>query len=134
MDSATHIDRVEHHVWTVLYGKVSYADLQEMVTRLIKEDVLAFEQLYDLRSATPAFAAEDLTMIALRMKAITAKTPCGNIAVVVEGEWMSELMRMLQSLLEGSCVLRPFWTIEAAQHWLGWNLGPGPEAILATAA
>ena len=72
------------------------------------------------RLLTVAFNAADVRSLIVIVRVMVRETGFGPTAVIVADDTMYGMMRMLETLLEGVCDVRPFRDAErnAAEQWL----------------
>lgn len=96
-------------------------DWEEARTHLIderREGGLSYAELIDARSATPKWSTHQVRSIVELLKTLAQESKLGPTAVVVSSDFAFGMLRMLETLLEDVCIVKPFRDYDAAEQWL----------------
>jgi hypothetical protein len=105
-------------VTTVAEGVVSVADVREHLSSEQRDSALPFRELIDARHAWIDFSPADVRDIVNLLRTLSLQHFLGPTAVVVSSPIAFGVMRMLETLVEDVCVVRPFRDFAQAENWV----------------
>ena len=105
-------------VTTVAEGVVSVADVREHLSSEQRDSALPFRELIDARHAWIDFSPADVRDIVNLLRTLSLQNFLGPTAVVVSSPIAFGVMRMLETLVEDVCVVRPFRDFAQAENWV----------------
>jgi ABC-type transporter Mla MlaB component len=105
-------------VTTVAEGAVSVADVREHLSSEQRDSALPFRELIDARHAWIDFSPADVRDIVNLLRTLSLQHFLGPTAVVVSSPIAFGVMRMLETLVEDVCVVRPFRDFAQAENWV----------------
>ena len=105
-------------VTTVAEGVVSVADVREHLSSEHRDSALPFRELIDARHAWIDFSPADVRDIVNLLRSLSLQHFLGPTAVVVSSPIAFGVMRMLETLVEDVCVVRPFRDFAQAENWV----------------
>lgn len=79
---------------------------------------LSYTELIDGRAALPTWSSAQAREIVALLTTIGRESSIGPTAVVVSSEFAFGMLRMLEILLEGICIVKPFHDYAVAEQWL----------------
>ena len=119
-------------------GPVTMDDIRQHLVEERRDKGLPYRELIDATRATVAFSAADTRRTVDLVRTLGHEGALGPTAIVVGDEVSYGMVRMLELLLDGVCELRPFRSLQAAEHWLagasivklppGAGTAPGPSS------
>jgi ABC-type transporter Mla MlaB component len=105
-------------VTTVAEGAESVADVREHLSSEQRDSALPFRELIDARHAWIDFSPADVRDIVNLLRTLSLQHFLGPTAVVVSSPIAFGVMRMLETLVEDVCVVRPFRDFAQAENWV----------------
>jgi ABC-type transporter Mla MlaB component len=105
-------------VTAVAEGVVSVADVREHLSSEQRDSALPFRELIDARHAWIDFSPADVRDIVNLLRTLSLQHFLGPTAVVVSSPIAFGVMRMLETLVEDVCVVRPFRDFAQAENWV----------------
>ena len=105
-------------VTTVAEGVVSVADVREHLSSEQRDSALPFRELIDARHAWIDFSPADVRDLVNLLRKLSLQHFLGPTAVVVSSPIAFGVMRMLETLVEDVCVVRPFRDFAQAENWV----------------
>jgi hypothetical protein len=112
------IDHDNRAMYATADGPITLSDIRDHLFKERHERGLTYAELIDARTARPAFSSEDVREIVSLLQAFAKGHTLGPTAVVVSMDIAFGSMRMIESLLEGICAVRPFFDVDTALEWL----------------
>ena len=112
------VDLKQRLVTTVAEGVVSVADVREHLSSEQRASALPFRELIDARHAWIDFSPADVRDIVNLLRTLSLQHFLGPTAVVVSSPVAFGVMRMLETLIEDVCVVRPFRNFAEAESWV----------------
>ena len=109
-------DRKE--VTTIAEGTVTLAELRAHLQRERHDSALPYRELIDARRADVRFSSADVREIVELLRSLSRRHRLGRTAVVVSTDMAYGIIRMLQLLVEDTCVVYPFRDLAEAEQWL----------------
>jgi hypothetical protein len=112
------VDHAHRFVSARAEGPITLADISAHIERERLAGALAYRELIDGRGASPAFSSEDVRSLVAILRQLGSDSLLGPTAVLVDSEVGYGVLRMLETLLDDVCALRPFYQQEGAEEWL----------------
>lgn len=114
---------VDHQLRTTraaAIGEITLADIKSHLGEEGKRSGLGYRELIDATQAKVAFGSEDVRQIVKMMEKLGRGGVLGPTAVLVSSDLAYGMLRMLEMLLGGVCLVRPFRTAQRAdaEQWL----------------
>jgi len=103
---------------TIAEGTVSSAQVREHLLREHRDSALPYRELIDARCATIDLSAMEIREIVNLLRLLSIEHRLGPTAVVVSTSVAYGVVRMLETLVEDICVIRPFRDLGQAENWL----------------
>lgn len=121
------VDPQRRRVTSVATGTVTLADIREHLEQERAEDGLPYPEVIDATRATTAFSAADARIVVRLLEDLGRQGRLGPTAVIVADDVSYGMMRMLEILLDGVCLIRPFRVQERdeVERWLAMGCRPG---------
>ena len=118
------IDHEQRYMVAIASGPITWEDVRSHLFNERFEGGLSYRELIDGRAATPTWSSTQAREIVTMLTSFGRKSELGPTAVVVSNDLSFGMLRMLEIMLEGVCIVKPFRVYEAAEQWLLQN----PEA------
>ena len=118
MPIAYALDPERKRLRAVASGPISFEDVRAHLLREHADGNLGYPELIDGTHAQPTFTPQQVREIVGLMRELGAKEPLGPAAVLVGSEMAFGMLRMLELLLDGTALLKPFRSRAEAQAWL----------------
>jgi hypothetical protein len=118
MPLITGVDHDNRTVGVVAIGTVTPSDVRDHMLHRRREQSLHYAELADARGAAIPSTADDIQQIAELLHEMNREGPLGSIAIIVSSDAHLDLMRGLEALVEGVCVLKTFRDERSARAWL----------------
>lgn len=112
------VDVKQRLVTTVAEGMVSVADVREHLSSEQKDSALPFRELIDARHTWIDFSPTEVRELVDLLRSLSIQHYLGPTAVVVSSPVAFGVMRMLETLVEDVCVVRPFRDFTEAESWV----------------
>ncbi len=133
MPIAYALDPARKRLQAVASGPVSFEDVRAHLLREHADGNLGYPELIDGSRAQVTFSPQQVRQIVGLMQELGARAPLGPAAVVVGSELAFGMMRMLELLLDGTALVKPFRSRSEAEQWLA-RVSPDAEPHAATRA
>jgi len=117
------IDRERNELRVTAWGTITFAEVSAHLLRERQDLVLPWKELIDARSAAPELSSPDVRRIVDLLRDAARTNRLGPTAVVVSTPVAYGMMRMLQILVEDTCIIHPFRVLAEAEQWL--RIGSG---------
>jgi hypothetical protein len=112
------IDHAQSEIFAIAEGRITFAEIRRHLEEERAAGGLAYPELIDARTAVPDLSSADIKRIVTLLENLGRCGQLGPTVVVVASDFAYGLMRMLEILVEGCCVVRPFRDYDAAARWL----------------
>ena len=112
------VDHALQRVITTASGPVTLAGMREHLADLRSEAALGYDELIDARAASTVLDAEDVHRLADVLEEMANQAILGLTAIVVSDDVSYGMTRMLDTLAQEYCVVRPFRDMAEAITWL----------------
>lgn len=125
MPIAHEIDHAGRTMKARARGTVTYG---EIVAHLAEERLdggLAYRELIDARGGELDITPDEVRRLVAALRNLGQDGALGPTAVVVDSEFTFGMLRMLETLVEDVCAIRPFRDHAEAERWLAEQ----PEAL-----
>ena len=101
-------------------GAITRGDIEQHLSEERRAGGISYRELIDATLATAAFDAADVRSLIDTVRVLVREIDFGPTAVIVADDTTYGMLRMLETLLEGVCDVRPFRHAErnAAEQWL----------------
>lgn len=113
---------------TVGSGEITYPEILAHMARRHEAGVMEWPELVDGTTGTPSFTPAEVRRIVEQMREFGREHRLAPIAVVVADDVSFGMVRMLGTLAEELCEVRPFRRRADAEAWLDSLAGPQPPA------
>jgi hypothetical protein len=127
-----HIDREQAHIHTVAEGRVTLRDVRAHLEEERGDRGLGFGEIVDARGATLALTPGEVRQIVALLRELGKRSALGPTAVLVSTDHAFGMLRMLETLVEDVCAIRPFRDEDAARAWLATQRPAPPTGPLPT--
>jgi hypothetical protein len=112
------VDHARSEIHAVATGPIHYADIEEHLQQEQNREGLSYSEFIDAREATPILSPAEVRRIVELLRALRKESRLGRTAVLVSTDYAFGLLRMLETLLEDVCQVRPFRDELEAHEWL----------------
>jgi hypothetical protein len=114
------VDHQQHITRVIVIGDITIEDIRLHLGEEGKRSGLGYRELIDASRATATFSSEDAQRIVEILKNLGGKGALGPTAIIVSDDLTYGMIRMIGSLLDGICDIRPFRITERrkAEEWL----------------
>ena len=112
------VDVKQRLVTTVAEGVVSAADVRQHLSSEQRDSALLFREFIDARHAWIDFSPAEVREIVDLLRSLSRQHYLGPTAVVVSSPVAFGVMRMLETLVEDVCLVRPFRDFAQAEDWV----------------
>jgi hypothetical protein len=112
------IDHERREVETVASGHVSFAEMEEHLSKLRDAGALSYRELFDGRAGQVEFAAADTPRIVELMRKLATEGPVGAKAVIAPVGYTFGVSRMIEMLAEEFCEIKIFRDEDEARAWV----------------
>lgn len=112
------IDRERGYMHTVLEGLITLRDVRVHLDQERRDHGLGLSELVDARRATLALDSAQVRQIVTYMRDLAREHALGPTAVLVTTDYAFGMLRMLETLVEDVCAIRPFRDEDEAGEWL----------------
>ncbi len=112
------IDHARCEITAVAEGRITFEDIRRHLEAERAAGGLAYPELIDARNAVPDLSSDDVRRTVALLETLGRNGRLGPTAVVVATDFAYGLIRMLEILVERTCVIQPFRDIDAAARWL----------------
>jgi hypothetical protein len=99
-------------------GPIGWEEVRSHLLDERFEGGLTYAELIDAREAEPTWSPAQTREIVALLTAFGRKSELGPTAVVVSDSLSFGTLRILESLLDGICIVKPFLDYDAAAQWL----------------
>ena len=113
------IDRDQGYMHTVAEGLVTFRDVRAHLDQERHDQGLALREMIDARGATLALDPLHVRQLVSVLRDLARSHPLGPTAVLVGSDYAFGMLRMLETLVEDVCAIRPFRDEAEAREWLG---------------
>jgi hypothetical protein len=118
MPIAYSIDREQGFMHSVAEGLVTLRDVRLHLEQERGDHGLGLSELVDARRATLAFDPTQVRQIVAVLRELAQGHDLGPTAVLVSSDYSFGMLRMLETLVEDVCAIRPFRDEAEAREWL----------------
>jgi hypothetical protein len=115
------VNRVDHagrRMYATAEGVIRVEDIRRHLAVERRDGGLAYAELIDARGACPNVSSADVRTVVAWLEGFARENALGPTAIVVSSPLAFGMVRMLDILVEESCVIRPFLDIDEAERWL----------------
>lgn len=102
----------------VAEGMITLAEVRAYLEREPRDLTLPYRELIDARRAAVRLSAAEVQEIVELLRSCSRRSRLGRTAVVVSTDVAYGVIRMLQILVEDTCVIHPFRDLATAEEWL----------------
>lgn len=127
MPIAYALDPERRRLRAVASGPISFEDVRAHLLREHADGNLGYPELIDGTSAQVTFTPQQVRQIVALMHELGAEAPLGPAAVLVGSDLAFGMLRMLELLLDGTAMVKPFRSRLEAEAWLA-SMGSSPMA------
>jgi hypothetical protein len=99
-------------------GSVGLEDVRKHLERESAEGALPYPEFIDGSAATPTLSPADIRTVVDLLSGYARRGPIGPTAVLVSDDFAYGTMRMIESMAERHCAIRPFRSRGEAETWL----------------
>jgi hypothetical protein len=122
------IDQAQRRLTAVAAGSVTYSEIMTHLERERDDNALPFRELIEATQATLDISSPEVWQVVDRLRTLGHQHALGPTAVVVGDDVSYGVMRMLETLVEDVCDVRPFRSRGDAEEWLNAIPMPRPPA------
>jgi hypothetical protein len=112
------IDRDRAYMHTVAEGRVDFADVRAHLEDERRDQGLAYGEVIDARNAALDLSPAEVRQIVALLRELGKRHALGPSAVLVSTDFAFGMLRMLETLVEDVCAIRPFRSEDEAREWL----------------
>jgi hypothetical protein len=112
------IDHARHMMETVAVGAISYDEVIAHLTAEQRAGGLPYPELIDLTGGELALTPAEVRRLVEDLRRLGNEGALGPTAVVAGSEFTFGMLRMLETLVEDVCEVKPFREREEAERWL----------------
>ena len=112
------VDHARRQIVARVSGPVTFADIRSHLEMERAEGGLPFGELMDGRGSQSFVSPAEIQEIAGIVRQYGSTTRLGPTAIVVDNDLEYGMLRMLETLVEDVCEIRPFREWEEAESWL----------------
>lgn len=120
------MDQARRRLTALATGAVTYADVLAHLEMEQLDDGLALHELIEATNATSVLSAAEVRGVVERLRELGRVSGLGPTAVVVGNDVSYGILRMLETLVEDVCDVRPFRHRAEAEAWLETIPQPRP--------
>lgn len=115
-----HVDHQTQRTTVTAKGSITRMDIEAHLVEESGLSGLAYRELIDASGATANFDATDARKLVGVVRHLASQGPFGPTAIIVSDDVSFGMIRMLGTLLDDVCALRPFRVNERAEaeQWL----------------
>jgi hypothetical protein len=99
-------------------GPITLADIRTHLEEERTIGGLPYRELIDARGYRPSFSSNDVREVVALLRDWGKSSRLGPTAIVVDSDEGYGMIRMLESLVEDVCAVRPFRQPDEAEKWL----------------
>ncbi|MBZ5644160.1 MAG: hypothetical protein LAO19_15465 [Acidobacteriia bacterium] len=112
------LDQTHKEIQAVASGTVTIEDVRAHLLKEQASDLLGCREIIDAREAMVQLSPMDMREIVGLLGMLSRGNKLGATAVVVPNDVGYGMIRMLQMLVEDTCIVEPFRDLTAAQNWI----------------
>ena len=112
------VDSETRRVYAIAMGTMTFEDICNHLMLERKMHGLSYPEFVDARGAGIQLSPAVVRAILQILRRLALETKLGATAVVVSTDVAFGVMRMLETLTEDVCEIKPFRDEQAAQKWL----------------
>lgn len=114
------VDQSNRLIHAEAVGAITRGEIERHLFEERRVGGISYRELIDATRATAAFDAADARSLIDTIRGIVREIDFGPTAVIVADDMTYGMLRMLETLLEGVCDVRPFRDTErnAAERWV----------------
>jgi len=112
------IDAERRQVFATADGPITLDDVRIHLERQQMGHGLGYVELIDARTMIPAFSPADVREMVRLFRLHGARQPLGPTAILVSTDVAYGLLRMLEIMVDGVAIIRPFRAAAEAHAWL----------------
>jgi hypothetical protein len=118
MPITLNVDHEREEVDAVAIGPIRYADVEKHLSEERHFRGLAYREFFDARNAELSFTPTEVRKVVALLQSLGQQSKLGPTAVLVSTDVAFGIVRMLQTLVEDFCEIRPFRSEQDARSWL----------------
>lgn len=99
-------------------GRITLEDIRAHLEEERQEPGLSYSELVDARGSVPDFPPADVRVLVAWIRWLGERTMLGPTAVVVDSDLEFGMARMVETLVEDVCLVKPFRDKLDAELWL----------------
>jgi hypothetical protein len=111
-------DHQHRHITARAEGRVTLEEIRTHLEEERQEPGLAYSELIDARGAIPDFSPADVRVIVALLRWLGERTKLGPTAIVVDSDLAYGMVRMIEMLVDDTCLVKPFRSEAEAERWL----------------
>ena len=112
------VDHAERKVRARAQGDVSFEEIRAHLEEEKESRGLPYRELIDARGYRPAFSSDQVRTIVSILRELGRKSPLGPTAIIVDSDVGYGMIRMIGTLVDDVCEIRPFRDEKEAEEWL----------------
>lgn len=112
------IDHDRRYMVAIASGEITWKDVRSHLHEEYLAGGLRYAELIDGRAALPIWSSAQAHEIVALLTTFGRESALGPTAVVVSSDFAFGMLRMLEILLEGVCLVKPFHDYAVAEQWL----------------
>lgn len=112
------VDHERKEVHAVAIGPISYSDVEDHLSTERHFGGLPYKEFVDARGAGISWTPAEIRQIVALLRSLGQQSKLGPTAVLVSNDAAFGVLRMLQTLVEDVCEVRPFRDEQEARIWL----------------
>ena len=120
------LDQARRRLAAVATGAVTYPDVLAHLEMERLDDGLPLHELINATNATAVLSTEEVRGVVEQLRGLGRVNALGPTAVVVGNDVSYGILRMLETLVEDVCDVRPFRNRAEAEAWLETIPQPRP--------
>ncbi|MBU0967384.1 MAG: hypothetical protein KKA54_13505 [Proteobacteria bacterium] len=112
------IDHDQGYMVAIASGPIGWEEVRTHLLAAHLEGGLRYRELIDFRAARPIWSSAQAREIAALFTTLGQESALGPTAVVVSSDFAFGMLRMLENMLDGVCIVKPFRDYGDAKQWL----------------
>jgi hypothetical protein len=112
------VDHERQETYATAEGSITLADIRSHLEEERDTGALAYREAIDASTAVASFSSQDVRTIVELLRELGRQGTLGLTAIVVADDLTYGMLRVLQTLVEDVCSIRPFRSVPDAEGWL----------------
>ena len=118
MPIVLNVDHERNLVFSIAIGPVTFDDVRNHLLLERHFNGLAYKELIDARAGWVSFSSAEARQIVELIRSLGRESKLDATAVLVSGDVAFGVVRMVETLVEDVCAVKPFRDEQEARAWL----------------